>query len=487
MYREYAVLGLPIENLDLKQAILKIITLIDIYPVDSRTRYVCCVNIDYLANLYSWMPLKLRNPELLNILEHAALLTVEDAPLVWLSSLLDNPLKMSISGADLLTNLCEELAKEGRSIYFIGAEDKRIYATVDKLKETYPTLNVAGIACPQIEIEGLLLQEVQERDELILEQIHEAKPDVLILSLNCPKQEIWYGRVHRQLQVPIAIGVGNELNEDVTNVKRVSQWFKKLINFTKFFFLTAPLILYHYINKIVFRIKERSSPPFPIESFLFLSPKKTLALIPLPNKIDHTVLELLEDEMQQSIQHDVLILDFQNVGYLDLEGLNWLLHTWKIAKTHRKPLLALGVSGDIRMLLKLHRIWDFISADCCESPKEVLSRLSYLSNSSSLYESVQQHSHYVILSFFGILNESRQYSNYLQRLIPMLSRKDCILDLSYCSLIDNAGFAFLLKLRKMVLEEGMSLSIWGMHGEIYNQFKQAKLDKLFTAKEKKLI
>ena len=95
--------------------------------------------------------------------------------------------------------------------------------------------------------------------------------------------------------------------------------------------------------------------------------------------------------------------------------------------------------------------------------KEILSRLNGHINNVSFYDSIQQEYQYVIVSFFGRLDNTIDYDEYAKKLGPVIYQKECILDFSYCTYIDNAGFGFLLNLKKNLPKRFISLKIYGLN------------------------
>ena len=54
--------------------------------------------------------------------------------------------------------------------------------------------------------------------------INDAKPDILIVGLGCPKQEKFIYRYKEQLNVPLSLGLGASLDFEAENIKRAPKW-----------------------------------------------------------------------------------------------------------------------------------------------------------------------------------------------------------------------------------------------------------------------
>ena len=116
-YNSIAILGIPIENLNIDETVEHIFAMIDAYNRDKRPRQVATVNVDFVVNTLTWRLKYVRHPELLDILRRADLVTADGMPIVWTSKLLGVPLKDRVTGADLVPKLTQEAARRQKSIY----------------------------------------------------------------------------------------------------------------------------------------------------------------------------------------------------------------------------------------------------------------------------------------------------------------------------------------------------------------------------------
>src|SRR5262249_41924724 len=144
-------------------------------------------------------------------------------------------------------------------------------------------------------------------------------------------------------------------------------------------------------------------------SLLFISSKQTIATVPLPQRLNDLVSSEIRQNLDDLFSQDALILDFEAVKHIDLEGLGLLLNIAQRSIKVKKQFFCLGISADMRLLLRLHRIWDVLSDHSCHSAKEILTHLNQNGNGASFYDSIQQEHQYVIISFFGKLDNSQDY------------------------------------------------------------------------------
>jgi N-acetylglucosaminyldiphosphoundecaprenol N-acetyl-beta-D-mannosaminyltransferase len=67
----------------------------------------------------------------------------------------------------------------------------------------------------------------KEEDDDILAEINAAKPDVLWIGLNTPKQERWMYEHRPKLRVPIAVGVGAAFDLNSGRIKQAPRWMRE--------------------------------------------------------------------------------------------------------------------------------------------------------------------------------------------------------------------------------------------------------------------
>ena len=57
------------------------------------------------------------------VYKEASLVITDGKPLIWISKFYKTPIKEKISGSDLFPRVCEMAAKEGYTMYFLGAAE----------------------------------------------------------------------------------------------------------------------------------------------------------------------------------------------------------------------------------------------------------------------------------------------------------------------------------------------------------------------------
>ncbi len=175
--------------------------------------YIATANVDFLVQ--ARVDLDLRG-----ILGRADLVVCDGTPLVWLSRLLGRPLPERVAGSDLVPEVLARAEKEGWSVFFLGGQEQVLEKAVANMEARHPKLRIAGAYSPpfaplnQMDHEG------------ICARIREAKPDVLLVSFGCPKQEKWIARNYRAAGVPVCIGVGATIDFLAGAMKRAPRWMQ---------------------------------------------------------------------------------------------------------------------------------------------------------------------------------------------------------------------------------------------------------------------
>jgi N-acetylglucosaminyldiphosphoundecaprenol N-acetyl-beta-D-mannosaminyltransferase len=495
-----ALLGIMTDKSNTEEIIQKIQTLIEDYHKDLQPRYVATANVDFLVQANSCLSSDALNQELMHILREAKIVTVDGMPLLWLSHLLGSPIKERVTGVDLVPKLASALSKKQQSLFLLGGNEKILKLCILYLQSLNPGIRITGALHPKIYTEGEIQESNDERDDLLAEQINRAAPDILFINLGNPKQEIWFERMKHKLHVPVSIGVGGTFDLLTGTIPRAPEWMQKyglewlfrlyqepkrlfsryLRDLIKFPILALPVVIYHNLNRLFCHFFCKENDQIHIRNNrLFISADQTVAAVPLPCRLNQLVAEELKKHLDDLFSQDAIILDFKEVRYIDLEGLALLLMMWRRARWEKKQLLALDMSPGIKLLLRLHRIWDYISPYVCNTPREVLLRISKSGNAPNFYDAIQQNHNKVVLSFFGRLDNQLDFDAYIKKIHHILFQKECILDMSYCTYIDNLGISFLLKLKKNKPKLFTDLSLYNIPPAIARQLRFAKVYDLF--------
>ena len=130
--------------------------------------------------------------------------------------ILGTPLPGRVAGADLVPRLLARLAERGGSVFLYGARPGVAERAGESLQSACPGLRIAGTENGYISDETALL-EALERE----------KPDLLLLGLGAPRQELWMAR-NRQKINAVMIGVGGLLDVFAGDIPRAPEAWQRL-------------------------------------------------------------------------------------------------------------------------------------------------------------------------------------------------------------------------------------------------------------------
>ncbi|MCI6677105.1 MAG: WecB/TagA/CpsF family glycosyltransferase [Clostridiales bacterium] len=204
-------MNIEIDNLTMEEALKEIDKMIQ----RKKPAYVVTPNVDHIVQLET-------NKELQAVYKNADLIITDGKPLVWISKFYGNPIKEKISGSDLFPLLCEMSTQKGYKMFFLGAAEGVAAKAAENLIKKYPGLNVVGTYSPPYGFE-------KDDNEInkIIQMIHRAKPEILIVGLGCPKQEKFMYQYYNKLNVPISLGLGASFDFEAGKVKRAPKWMSR--------------------------------------------------------------------------------------------------------------------------------------------------------------------------------------------------------------------------------------------------------------------
>ena len=150
-------------------------------------------------------------------LNQAGLVLPDGAGVVLAARILKTPLKERIPGIDFIASLLSELSGIGGSVFLFGAKPGVAEEAGRKLEDEYPGLVISGVA------DGYFTD-----DGHIIERINASSPDLLLVCLGAPKQELWMTTNINKISARLCAGLGGSLDIFAGNVKRAPAFFRKL-------------------------------------------------------------------------------------------------------------------------------------------------------------------------------------------------------------------------------------------------------------------
>jgi exopolysaccharide biosynthesis WecB/TagA/CpsF family protein len=159
-----------------------------------RGKYICVANVHTTVMAY-------RDSEYRHIQNSAAMVLPDGKPLSYVSRRRGFGDAERVTGPDLMPRIFDISAEDGFRHYFFGGTEETLEKLYERLKESWPQLENAGMFSPPFRAAT-----PSEKEEII-ERINAARPDFIWVALGAPKQEQWMYE-HRGQFNGVMIGVG---------------------------------------------------------------------------------------------------------------------------------------------------------------------------------------------------------------------------------------------------------------------------------------
>ena len=165
-----------------------------------------------------------------------------------------------ITYAAWIWRLANFAAAEGFSLYFLGARPGVAQEAARRLRERYPGLRIVGVRHGYFDHSA-----GSAENEAVLEEINAAAPDILLVGLGMPLQEIWLTQNRQGLDAGVALSGGAVFDYVSRRVRRGPriltergfEWLARLLNeprrLWRRYLLGNPLFLFRVLRQLVWR------------------------------------------------------------------------------------------------------------------------------------------------------------------------------------------------------------------------------------------
>ncbi|MEI4828605.1 WecB/TagA/CpsF family glycosyltransferase [Bacillus sp. FJAT-53711] len=162
-----------------------------------------------------------------NILLSADLITADGIGVIIGSKILNGQLKERVTGADLTHDLIDYCNQNRYRVFLFGAAPENNEKAIENLQTRFPHAIFQGR-------HGFVDKEQMEE---VKAQIKQFQPNLLLVGLGSPKQEMFIYDNLQELNVPLSIGIGGMIDILSGNVKRApkvmrdtgTEWLYRLI------------------------------------------------------------------------------------------------------------------------------------------------------------------------------------------------------------------------------------------------------------------
>ena len=200
------IMGVGFDSLTLSEAVNLAETLIS----EHRAAYVVTPNPEIVMTCWE-------NPDAMEAVQNADLVLPDGVGVVYGAKILGTPLKGKLPGIDFATELMRRMASRGGRVYLLGAKPGVAEMAGERMRQQFPGLIICGTH------DGYF-----QDDAPIIEEINALQPDLILVCLGAPKQELWMHRNRPVLKVGLMAGLGGSLDVFAGTVKRAPAFFQKL-------------------------------------------------------------------------------------------------------------------------------------------------------------------------------------------------------------------------------------------------------------------
>jgi N-acetylglucosaminyldiphosphoundecaprenol N-acetyl-beta-D-mannosaminyltransferase len=182
---------------------------------DGRPHQIVTVNLDFLR-------IARAHPAFNDVINASDLSVADGRPLAWMAGYLGLRCDR-ITGPDLIEQLARLSTERGYKIYLLGGASGIPEQAAAALEKSYPGIQICGSYSPPLSDYPL----PPEVDTEIVRRIEAARPDILLVGLGCPKQDLWISDHMDRLGVGVSIGVGGSFNFLSGHIGRAPSWLQR--------------------------------------------------------------------------------------------------------------------------------------------------------------------------------------------------------------------------------------------------------------------
>jgi N-acetylglucosaminyldiphosphoundecaprenol N-acetyl-beta-D-mannosaminyltransferase len=486
-----AILGVPFDNVTTAETIAAI----EGMAASGEPHYLVTANVDFLVQARE-------DVELRRILFDAHLVLCDGTPLVWASRLLGNPLLERVAGADLVPLLLHVAAEKGYRVFFLGATPESSEQAVRNLKKLHPSLIIADHYSPPF-------NKLLEMDhEEIKRRILAAKPDLLFVSLGCPKQEKWIAMHYRSLGVPVSAGVGATIDFLAGTVKRAPIWMQRVGAEWIYRLAQEPRRLFkRYFKDLwvfgwalfaqLWQLQLRSRKPAGTppsrpqsggegrgEMAFRVRGDANWQCIKLPERLDLAAVRknvLPVDDIAADDRHCLLQMD--KVTFIDSTGVGLLIRLQKKIRETGRQLVLLAPSPMVRRALALMQLQNFFaSAPDFASAQQLIAARTREQTGAVRLRSPAAINPLLWQGEITAANAAEVWTTTETHLTSK-QRRELVVDMSGVRFMDSTGLGLMVRAKKLAQLERVKLEFTHPQPAVQNVIHLARLDEFLLAEK----
>jgi len=216
-----SLFGIHIDVFDMQQSITQIRAWV--VERSMSCRYVVTPNVDHVVMLQG-------QEDFRRAYENADLVLADGWPVVWASRKVGCPLPGVVPGSDLVPGVFRAASDAFRNsgaqplrVFLLGAAPGVAARAARRIENDWPGVEVVGEYSPPMGFER-----DNKESAFIVTLIAEAQPDVLVVGLGAPKQELWVHRHQAEIKAGVALCVGATIDFLAGERRRAPLWMRRM-------------------------------------------------------------------------------------------------------------------------------------------------------------------------------------------------------------------------------------------------------------------
>lgn len=159
-----------------------------------------------------------KNPVFAQTVNNADLVLPDGSGLKIAGKIFSKPVKENLNGTDFTPLILKTAVELGCRVYLLGATQEVIRECVFKLEKEYPGLKIAGFHSGYFS---------NSEEEELVKEIKNISPEILLVAMGSPKQEMFTEKIAGQLKNTVCFAVGGFFDFISGDKKRAPEFFRK--------------------------------------------------------------------------------------------------------------------------------------------------------------------------------------------------------------------------------------------------------------------
>lgn len=347
----YNLLGLSFDAVGMDGTVQAVLDAI----AEDQKLFLSTPNLNFLVA-------SLKSKDFRNSVLNSDLSIADGMPIVFMCKLLDIPITERVAGSSLIDELRknEYCKKNSIKVFFFGGQDGIAQQAHEILNGEQCGLRSVGYLNP-----GFGSVEDMSSDE-ILDQINEAAPEFIIVSLGAQKGQAWIEANRARLNANVISHLGAVVNFIAGNVNRAPRWVQKMHMEWIWRIKEEPALFKRYFSDGTVFLKlmftkilpyRRIIKNYNVHSSPTITPDNANNCIMFKGDLTKTIRKQLEETLDKFTESKMdLTLDMAGVTYIDQAILGLLLGYWGHRTRNGQKVFITGLSNPMRRIFELNNL-----------------------------------------------------------------------------------------------------------------------------------